>query len=68
MRRLIEQALAAEDQAAQNKRKVIAIDLPPALLEALDDYRLEQSGEMDRSEAIGQLLKVALKERWKWQG
>ena len=46
----------------------ITVRIPGDMLRALDDYRGEQPEPPERPDAILQLLKVALNERWKWQG
>jgi len=44
------------------------VRLQPDDLSTLDDYIREQRDTLTRPEAIRQLLRIALKERWKWQG
>jgi metal-responsive CopG/Arc/MetJ family transcriptional regulator len=43
------------------------VRLQPDDLATLDDYIREQRDALTRPEAIRQLLRIALDERWKWQ-
>lgn len=49
------------------KGTLVGVRLQPDDLSTLDDYIREQRDALSRPEAVRQLLRIALHERWKWQ-
>jgi hypothetical protein len=54
--------------APTGKGVQVVVRLQPDDLSTLDDYIREQEDVLSRPEAVRRLLRIALRERWKWQG